>query len=378
MNWHPAWDGQKTIIVKKERRLILQYHLSSTGLGNFSSGSVIDSEARFAFPFLHSITIISSVILGLFIYQAMITKTLRTRCLNAMVQSSPVMAPACRGIADSHTPAYPRVPVLRTSNIPFLFIAKMAHAQHLAGGWEGERGRKGRKLPGEVLQCFKSLSSQSAEHSGMNNRFGSWPACTRESVTAALWSGLAAFDGCAVSPNSWRRSAPAAPETDGRKQQTKSKSRGFFVRQTQVLGSARARRVPSSVACGALRWEEQALLCQHSLPKAAPGRRCHTTPRGWPSTAPSQGVRHLLKLLTALLQWRPPPVALPVWMSRWEAPQAHHSVLPSAHQCPFCIPKVDWMCPGQLFITPWDACVSFWGIWGWKDWSACLISCTLP
>lgn len=118
MNWHPAWDGQKTIIVKKERRLILQYHLSSTGLGNFSSGNVIDSEARFAFPFLHSITIISSVILGLFIYQATITKTLRTRCLNAIVQSSPAMAPACRGIADSHTPDYPWVPVFRTSNIP--------------------------------------------------------------------------------------------------------------------------------------------------------------------------------------------------------------------------------------------------------------------
>lgn len=97
--------------MKKERRLILQYHLSSTGLGNFSSGNVIDSEAGFAFPFLHSITIISSVILGLFIYQATITKTLRTRCLNAVLQSIPVQALACRGAADSHTPDYPRVHV---------------------------------------------------------------------------------------------------------------------------------------------------------------------------------------------------------------------------------------------------------------------------
>lgn len=68
---------------RKERRLILQYHSSRTGLGNFSSGNVIDSEAGFAFPFLPSITIISSVILGLFIYQATITKKLRTRGLNA-------------------------------------------------------------------------------------------------------------------------------------------------------------------------------------------------------------------------------------------------------------------------------------------------------
>lgn len=228
MNWHPARDGQKTIIVKKERRLILQYHLSSTGLGNFSSGNVIDSEARFAFPFLHSITIISSVILGLFIYQATITKTLRTRCLNAIVQSSPVMAPACRGIADCHTPDYPCVPVLRTSNIPFLLIAKMAYTQHLDSGRARKRGRKGRKLPGEVLQRFKNLSSHSAELSGMNNRFGTWPACTRESVTAALWSRLPAFDGCAVSQNSWRRGAPAAPEMEGEKTTNKKQKQRFL------------------------------------------------------------------------------------------------------------------------------------------------------
>lgn len=172
--------------MKKERRLILQYHLSSTGLGNFSSGNVIDSEARFAFPFLHSITIISSVILGLFIYQATITKTLRTRCLNAIVQSSPVMAPACRGIADSHTPDFPLYLCSEPAISPFLLIAKMAHAQPLPSGRARERHRKGRKLPGEVLQCFKNLSSHSAELSGMNNRFGTWPACTRESVTAAL------------------------------------------------------------------------------------------------------------------------------------------------------------------------------------------------
>lgn len=139
MNWHPAWDGQKTIIVQKERRLILQYHLSSTGLGNFSTGNVIDSEARFAFPFLHSITIISSVILGLFIYQATITKTLRTRCLNAIVQSSPVMAPACRGIADSHTPDYPCVPVLRPSNIPLF-----ANGQNSTRSAPGSRQSQGK------------------------------------------------------------------------------------------------------------------------------------------------------------------------------------------------------------------------------------------
>lgn len=47
----------------------------------------MDSEAGFAFPFLHSITIISSVIFGLFIYQAMVTKTLgASECSNGSVQ----------------------------------------------------------------------------------------------------------------------------------------------------------------------------------------------------------------------------------------------------------------------------------------------------
>lgn len=107
----------------------------------------------------------------------------------------------------------------------FLLIAKMAYAQPLASGRARERGRKGRKLPGEVLQCFKNLSSHSAELSGMNNRFGTWPACTRESVTAALWSGLPAFDGCAVSQNSWRRGNPAAPRRREKTTNKKQKQR---------------------------------------------------------------------------------------------------------------------------------------------------------
>lgn len=105
---------------------------------------------------------------------------------------------------------------------------------------EGERGNgavKGRKLPGEVLQCFQNLSSHSAELSGMNNRFGTWPACTGEAVTAALRAGLPTFDGCAVSQNSWRRGALAACMRRRKKgKQTKSKSRDFFVRQTHTSG----------------------------------------------------------------------------------------------------------------------------------------------
>lgn len=287
MNWHPAWDGQKTIIVKKERRLILQYHLSSTGLGNFSSGNVIDSEARFAFPFLHSITIISSVILGLFIYQATITKTLRTRCLNAIVQSSPGMAPACRGIADSHTPDFPCVPVLRTSNTPH--FANCQNSTRSAPGFRQSEGRhrKGRKLPGEVLQCFENLSSHSAELSGMNNRFGTWPACTRESVTAALWSGLPAFDGCAVSQNSWRRGAPAAPETGGKNNKQKAKAEAsLWGRHGSGLCQSQTWHLRRGLWCPALRGAGTAAPAP--VPKGVRGRRSNTTPRGRPATAPSR------------------------------------------------------------------------------------------
>lgn len=95
--------------MKGERRLILQYHPSSTGLGNFSSGNIIDSDAGFAFPFLHSITIISSVILGLFIYQATVTKTLRARRLNARLRRTAAQALACGGVADPPTPDHPCV-----------------------------------------------------------------------------------------------------------------------------------------------------------------------------------------------------------------------------------------------------------------------------
>lgn len=96
---------------------------------------------------------------------------------------------------------------------------------------------KGRKLPGEVLLCFQNLSSHSAELSGMNNRFGTWPACTGEAVTAALRAGLPTFDGCAVSQNSWRRGTLAVCMRRRKKgKQTKSKSRDFFVRQTHTSG----------------------------------------------------------------------------------------------------------------------------------------------
>lgn len=148
MNWHPAWDGQKTIIVKKERRLILQYHLSSAGLGNFSSGNVIDREAGFAFPFLHSITIISSVILGLFIYQATITKTPRTRCLNATPQSIAAQALAGRRSAGAPTPAYPSVCARVCSEatlFPSPLIVKMSHVWHAAWGREREWGSERKK-----------------------------------------------------------------------------------------------------------------------------------------------------------------------------------------------------------------------------------------
>lgn len=112
---------------------------------------------------------------------------------------------------------------------------------------EGERGNgavKGRKLPGEVLQCFQNLSSHSAELSGMNNRFGTWPACTGEAVTAALRAGLPTFDGCAVSQNSWRRGALAACMR-WRKKANKQKARAeisLWGRHTHP-GSAGARQV---------------------------------------------------------------------------------------------------------------------------------------
>lgn len=277
MNWHPAWDGQKTIIAKKERRLILQYHLSSAGLGNFSSGNVIDSEAGFAFPFLHSITIIRSVILGLFIYQATITKTLRTRCLNATVQSIAVQALVCRGIADSHTPDCPCVSVFRSNNIPPLLIAKMAHVLHLASGSVRESSRNSRKLHGKVLQCFKNLSSHSTELSQMNNRFGTWPACTGESVTAALWSGFPSFDGCAVSHNSWRRRAPAERlRWRGQKTTNRKQNKRFLCEADRRIWALPERDVsPCSVACGALHQDTQ-ILVPHGPPinpKRGPGRR---------------------------------------------------------------------------------------------------------
>lgn len=134
----------------------------------------------------------------------------------------------------------------------------MAPVPHLA--WDGlrERNRKGRKLPGEVLQRFKNLSSHSAEVSDANNRFGTWPACTGGSAAAALWSEFPTFDGCAVSRNSWRRGAPAECTSWGAEKTTREKEKKRFLCEADThLGSARARRV---MAWGALHQNEQILL----------------------------------------------------------------------------------------------------------------------
>lgn len=247
---------------------------------------------------------------------------------------------------------------------PFLLIAKMARTQHLNSGRARERGRKGRKLPGEVLQCFKNLSSHSAELCGMNNRFGTWPACTRESVTAALLSRLPAFDGCGVSQNSWRRGAPAALETEGKKQQTKSKSRGFFVRQTHGSGLCQSQtcHLCCGLWCPALRGTSTAVSAP--MPRGVPGSRCNTTPWESPAPPPSQGVHHFLQLLMAFFQWRPPPWAppvAPVRMSGWEAPKAYHSVTLSVHQSPGCTLKVDWM--ATLHYTLRRSCQFLGDLW---------------
>lgn len=158
---------------------------------------------------------------------------------------------------------------------------------------------KGRKLPGEVLLCFQNLSSHSAELSGMNNRFGTWPACTGEAVTAALRAGLPTFDGCAVSQNSWRRGTLAVCMRRRKKRQTNKKQEQRFLCEadTHIRALLERDRSPCSTACGALHREKQ-LLPPHS-PLSLPDEGCgegapHTVPppRGCsPSGGAQQRVR---------------------------------------------------------------------------------------
>lgn len=134
----------------------------------------MDSEAGFAFPFLHSITIISSVIFGLFIYQAMVTKTLGARCLNAAMAVCSVCSCkqeehccSCTGLPCSclctHTVCAERA----------VHLCELLKCHTFSTWLEAERGKEaeeGRKLPAEALQCFQALSSHSEELSGTTNK----------------------------------------------------------------------------------------------------------------------------------------------------------------------------------------------------------------
>lgn len=246
----------------------------------------------------------------------------------------------------------------------------MAPVPHLA--WDGlrERNRKGRKLPGEVLQRFKNLSSHSAEVSDANNRFGTWPACTGGSATAALWSGFPTFDGCAVSRNSWRRGAPAeCTSWGGKKQRGKRKRRDFFVRQTRIWA------LPERDAS----WPEvpytkmNRYCCPQAplTPKGGPGRRCATcnaTPdegparalswwgsaMGLPPPAAPKGIFPLGNNLLGPLQAQQHQQPGRVGVGSTASPLLSISQHIKSHSGPL---QAVWMHLGQLFFPPWDACV---------------------
>lgn len=269
---------------------------------------------------------------------------------------------------------------------PFLLFAKMAHILHLAWGRVRERGRKGRKLPAKVLQCFKNLSSHSAELSHVNNRFGTWPACTRESVTAALWSGFPTFDGCAVSQNSWRRGAPAECMRWRGKKTTKSKRKDFFVSQTHASGLCQSETRHLAAWPVAPYTETNRYLCptaplhsQMRTREKVHHMQCNPRWRSSKSSLPvglSSGFTTSCSSQRHFSSGRPPPRAPPGMachgstnsLEEWVGGTASPSLSASQHiKEPYCTPKADWMHLGQLFIPPWDACVGFWGICGWKD-----------
>lgn len=161
----------------------------------------------------------------------------------------------------------------------------------------------------------------------MNNRFGTWPACTGEAVTAALRAGLPTFDGCAVSQNSWRRGALAACMR-WRKKANKQKARAeisLWGRHTHP-GSAGARQVTLQHGLRGLTPRETALTAPQPplTPRRGPWRRCT------PHSATSQGVfslwwgsaagPSLLQLLKVILQQEPTSLV----PSRQGMPLRHH------------------------------------------------------
>lgn len=242
-------------------------------------------------------------------------------------------------------------------------MAKIAHAQHLAPGRARERGSKGRKLPGGVLQCFKNLSSRSAELSGRNNRFGTWPACSRESVTAALWSGLPVFDGCSVSQNSWRRGTPAAQETEGKTQQTKSQSRGFFVGQTQ-------RRV----TCGVVPCTERNRhCCASSHSRRSAREKMQHNPMGKSSNSSLPGGSPSPHGIFPAVTTSRGPSSVDEWVG------GHHKPITlSLSQHIKALWHYQGWLNGNSSLHPKMLVSVFGGVCGWEEWSTCLISCTLP
>lgn len=212
---------------------------------------------------------------------------------------------------------------------PFLLTAKVAHVLHLVWGRVRERGRKGRKLPGKVLRCFKNLSSHSAKLSRMNNRFGTWPACTGESVIAALWSGFPTFDGCAVSQNSWKRGAPAECMRWRGKKKPQTKSKKFLCEaDTRIWALPAQDASPCGMACGTLLREEQTLVPHRppSFPNEDQGEgasramqpQMHVQ-QELPSGGAQRWVHHLLQLPQAFFQWETTSLG----PSRCGMPQQH-------------------------------------------------------
>lgn len=258
----------------------------------------------------------------------------------------------------------------------------MAHILHLAWGRVRERDRKGRKLPGKVLQCFKNLSSHSAELSCMNNRFGTWPACIGDSVTAALWSGFPTFDGCAVSQNSWRRGAPAECMRWRGKKKNKQKAKeeiSLWGRHTH-LGSAGTRRVTlwHGLWHPTLRQTDISAPQAPLVPKWGPGRRCtmcNATPDGGPASAPSwwgsavcppppaapKGIfparDHLLRPLQA---WAccSGTDSLEEWVGGTASPSLGASL--SAHQRAIVLPQGWLNAPGATFHSTLRCLYWFW------------------
>lgn len=222
----------------------------------------------------------------------------------------------------------------------------------------------------------------------MNNRFGTWPACTGEPVTAALWSGFPAFDGCVVSQNSWRRRTLA-----GRMRQRGKNNKQEAEEEISLWGSRHTHLGSAGARCGtlrhglwSLRWDEQIAL-PHRTPSTPDedqgGGASHAMqpqmevqqelPLQWgsavgspPSAAP-KGIFAVGDHLLGPLQAWHAMAASTAWKSGKEAPQGHRLGPLLAHQRAILHPQGWLNAPGATLHWTLSCLGWFSGICGWKD-----------